>query len=438
MNGTIFISYRRGEDSGAAGRLYDRLENTFGAGRLFMDVDNIPPGEDFVGVLQRQVAACDVLLAVIGRNWLRARDDGGRPRLENPDDFVRIEIASGLSQGKRVIPVLVDEARMPIAGELPEDLTPLARRNAVRIAHDRFKDDAERLARTLEKVLAEAEARRKAEEEMRQRREKEAAEARRKAEEAKRQRREQEKAKARRQAAEEERQQREKQSAEAQFKAGEEEQKQRQKEKDEAEARRKVEEEAWQRQDREKRDTRRAADEQESQRRQAWQLYCLGLMYQNGQGGFARDDTKALKLFRSAAQQGNLSAQSVLAWIYANGRGVVRDDAEAVHWYRKLAEQGDTIAQYNLGGMYKTGRGVAKDDAQAVKWYRKAAEMGDRDAQYSLGVSYATGQGVARDYGEAVQWYRKAADQGHDGAREALRTHGIARADGRWLTFKPR
>jgi hypothetical protein len=77
VGGTIFICYRRGEDAAVAGRLYDRLEHTFGPQQLFMDVDNIPPGEDFVAVLEAQVAACDVLLALIGRDWLTATDMAG-------------------------------------------------------------------------------------------------------------------------------------------------------------------------------------------------------------------------------------------------------------------------------------------------------------------------------------------------------------------------
>ena len=113
MSGTIFICYRRDEDAAAAGRLYDRLEHIFGHQRVFLDVDNIPPSEDFVSVLQTHVAACDVLLVLIGRGWLTATDKTGHQRLDNPDDFVRIEIASGLAQGKRVIPVLVDDATMP-------------------------------------------------------------------------------------------------------------------------------------------------------------------------------------------------------------------------------------------------------------------------------------------------------------------------------------
>jgi hypothetical protein len=154
MAGAIFISYRHGADSGFAGRLYDRLEHSFGRERVFIDVCNIAPGEDFVTFLQARVAACDVLLALIGRGWLAATDAAGRRRLDNPDDFVRIEIAAALAQGKRVIPVLSDNTAMPRAEELPEDIKPLARRNAIRFTRDRFKDDAERLIRVLEKALS--------------------------------------------------------------------------------------------------------------------------------------------------------------------------------------------------------------------------------------------------------------------------------------------
>src|SRR5512132_1631175 len=245
MGGTIFICCRRGEDAAVAGRLYDRLEHTFGPQRLFMDVDNIPPGEDFVAVLKTQVAACDVLLALIGRGWLTATDMTGHRRVDNPDDFVRIEIASGLAQGKRVIPVLVDDATMPTANELPEELMPLARRQAVRIAHDRFKDDAERLARVLEKALAEAEVLRKAEEERQradalaeeqERKEREAAQLERKAEERHRRADAQRKAEEERQRAEIQRKaEEERQRAEIQRKAEEERQR--------AEIQRKAEEE---------------------------------------------------------------------------------------------------------------------------------------------------------------------------------------------------
>src|SRR5882672_9541654 len=139
MSGKIFINYRRGDDPGNTGRLFDRLEEVFPRDKLFMDVDSIPPGRDFVRVLEEQVAQCHVLLAIIGKGWLDARDHQGARRLDKPDDFVRIEIASALKQDKLVIPVLVHDARMPRPDELPEDIRPLARRNAVRLTHEKFK-----------------------------------------------------------------------------------------------------------------------------------------------------------------------------------------------------------------------------------------------------------------------------------------------------------
>jgi hypothetical protein len=98
MAAKIFINYRREDSIGTAGRLHDRLAVTFGRKNLFMDVDHIPAGVDFVEYLQRQVAACDVFLAVIGPNWLDAKDDSGRRRFDDPDDFVTIEIAAALAR----------------------------------------------------------------------------------------------------------------------------------------------------------------------------------------------------------------------------------------------------------------------------------------------------------------------------------------------------
>src|SRR5215471_12410912 len=155
MAGKIFINYRRGEDDAFAGRLFDRLGEAFGREQLFMDVDNIAPGLDFVRVLEEQVAQCDLVLAVIGKGWLDAEI---ARRLHNPEDFVRIEIASALNQEKRVIPVLIGEARMPRADELPEAIRPLARRNAVRLTHERFRTDTQALITALQKALKEVEA----------------------------------------------------------------------------------------------------------------------------------------------------------------------------------------------------------------------------------------------------------------------------------------
>ncbi|HEV7733328.1 MAG TPA: toll/interleukin-1 receptor domain-containing protein [Candidatus Binatia bacterium] len=150
----IFINYRRDDDPGTAGRLFDRLSEVFSRDALFIDVDDIPAGEDFVRVLDEMVARCDVVLVVIGRGWFQSRDAGGQPRLANPDDFVRIEIEAALRHGKRVIPVLVNGAEMPRPEQLPDSLKPLARRNAARVSHERFGADVQGLVSTLETVLA--------------------------------------------------------------------------------------------------------------------------------------------------------------------------------------------------------------------------------------------------------------------------------------------
>ena len=99
MTGRIFINYRRGDDQAAAGRLYDRLLQHFDREQLFMDVDAIEPGVDFVKSLDEQVAACIAFIAVIGPRWLNARNNDGNPRLDNPTDYVRVEIEFGAQAG---------------------------------------------------------------------------------------------------------------------------------------------------------------------------------------------------------------------------------------------------------------------------------------------------------------------------------------------------
>jgi hypothetical protein len=152
--GGIFISYRREESGHVAGRLSDRLIDRFGPKQVFIDVEAIEPGADFGEVIERAVGGCAVLLAVIGPSWLRAADERGGRRLDDADDMVRLEIAAALARGVRVIPVLVEGAVMPRRDELPEDLAPLTRRNALRVRHESFRDDAQRLVRAIERALA--------------------------------------------------------------------------------------------------------------------------------------------------------------------------------------------------------------------------------------------------------------------------------------------
>lgn len=151
--GAIFISYRRGDSAGAAGRLFDRLEQKLGRRRVFMDVDSIEPGLDFVDVLNRHLEQCDAMLVVIGPSWLEAKNPHGVRRLDDEGDFVRMEVGAALSRSIRVIPVLVDGALPITALDLPEDLKALARRQALEIRHDRFGSDADQLADMLQKVL---------------------------------------------------------------------------------------------------------------------------------------------------------------------------------------------------------------------------------------------------------------------------------------------
>ena len=147
----IFISYRRGDAEAYAGRLYDHLRRPFGKANIFMDVDALSPGQDYVEDLETAVAHADVMLAVIGPGWLAAADSGGRRRLDQDLDWVRIEIASALTGGKRVIPILFGGAAMPRQDELPEPLKPLARRHALEFRHERFASDAAGLVKSLRK-----------------------------------------------------------------------------------------------------------------------------------------------------------------------------------------------------------------------------------------------------------------------------------------------
>jgi hypothetical protein len=154
-SGRIFISYRREETAYPAGWLYDRLADRFGGGQVFKDVDSIQLGDDFVEVIARAVGSCDVLLALIGDAWLTVTDEHGRRRLDDPDDFVRLEIEAALTRKVRVIPILVDGAGMPRADELPDSLVKLVRRQALELSPSRFEFDTSRLLKVLDWTLAE-------------------------------------------------------------------------------------------------------------------------------------------------------------------------------------------------------------------------------------------------------------------------------------------
>lgn len=147
---SIFISYRREDAADVTGRINDRLSDRFGKAAVFTDVNKIPLGLDFRKHLDNEVKQCDVLLAVIGKDWLTVSASEDQSRLSDPTDFVRIEIESALSRDIPVIPVLVSGASMPSVAELPESLHELAYRNAIKIRPDPdFDNDAERLIDSL-------------------------------------------------------------------------------------------------------------------------------------------------------------------------------------------------------------------------------------------------------------------------------------------------
>ena len=153
MSGQIFISYRQVDSWAVADALCQRLRAQFGAKQIFMDLDSIELGENFVKVIKTTVAKCDVLLAVIGKKWLNTKDEIGARRLDNPVDWVRTEIGTALGRQMRVIPILVDRAKMPRATDLPEDLKSLASLNALRITRDSFVGDCRRLVHAIQLVL---------------------------------------------------------------------------------------------------------------------------------------------------------------------------------------------------------------------------------------------------------------------------------------------
>jgi hypothetical protein len=150
---SIFISYRRDDASGHAGRLRDALSAHFGRETIFRDIDTIPPGDDFRRAMSAAIRSCGVFLAVIGTRWLSAEAADGTRRLDNPLDHVRTEIVEALQRGVLVIPVLVQGARMPAADDLPDSMRTLATRNAIALDDDSWEADIERLIAAIRRAL---------------------------------------------------------------------------------------------------------------------------------------------------------------------------------------------------------------------------------------------------------------------------------------------
>jgi hypothetical protein len=147
--GSVFISYRREDSQGQARALFQDLVTRLGRDAVFMDVDSIALGRDFRDVLQERLATCDLMLVLIGREWLVGTDSSGRRRLDNPGDFVRLEIAAALKRKIPTTPLLVQGAQMPTAEQLPADINDLAYRNGFELSHNRWESDVQELVKRL-------------------------------------------------------------------------------------------------------------------------------------------------------------------------------------------------------------------------------------------------------------------------------------------------
>jgi hypothetical protein len=145
----IFVSYRREDSGGWARSIHDRLVQAFGPDQVFMDVEDIPAAVDFTDFITQRLRDVDALVAVIGNEWETLASEDGQPRIQDPDDLLRREIAIALLIGVKVVPVLVDGASMPRVSELPTDLQPLTRLNAVELRPSSFSTDTDRLVDAL-------------------------------------------------------------------------------------------------------------------------------------------------------------------------------------------------------------------------------------------------------------------------------------------------
>lgn len=149
QTGKLFISYRRADARGIAGRLGDTLGAYFGDDRVFRDIENIAGGADFGNVIEQNLQTADAIIVLIGPDWLSMKNENGQRRLDDPEDWVAQEIAVAIELKKPIFPVLIENASMPRMDELPDKLKPLTRYNALTISDDRWKSDVLRLGKII-------------------------------------------------------------------------------------------------------------------------------------------------------------------------------------------------------------------------------------------------------------------------------------------------
>ena len=153
MNSRIFISYRRDDSRRQSSRLYAFLCARFGEQHVFRDLDSITSGLDFADVIDQSLKSCAAVVVLIDKDWLDIRDHANKRRLDDPKDFVRLEVTAALQRDIPVIPLLLNDTPLPAAKQLPKDMRPLARRQAALLRDTEFKTDAGFLAKRLEEAL---------------------------------------------------------------------------------------------------------------------------------------------------------------------------------------------------------------------------------------------------------------------------------------------
>jgi TPR repeat protein len=454
MASKIFISYRRDDSAGTAGRLHDRLAERFGRNNLFIDVDNMPAGSDFVEYLGKQVANCDIFLCAIGPHWLDNKDDEGRRRLDQPDDFVRVEIAEALKRKIPVIPVLIDGARVPKARELPDDLAPLTRRQAVEVRNSQFGRDAVNLTQQIRAILKEKRPapsravlagilgaavllvfgllglywakiapvpwmnsgadsltakdlpnkQTVSTSDGRQSNPGESSATPTNTIDASRSLSPKPDA-----------------SSATQTRIAVVQRADPVTDCDWLAAfptdvqRPKIVPGVWM----EQIDVARALP---ACKEAVNKFPDVGrFSYELGRVLIAAKDYSASRSqLERAASLGSTSALIGIGYLFSQGLGVPQDYAEARRWYDKAVAAGDATAMTNVGLLYRDGHGVPQDHAEARRWYERAAAAGDPTALNSIGNQYRDGQGVSQDYAEARHWYEKAAMAGIPAAMNSI------------------
>ncbi|MFS8082318.1 MAG: toll/interleukin-1 receptor domain-containing protein [Ginsengibacter sp.] len=463
MPGKIFISYRRSDSTKDARAIYERLRRDFGEDRVFIDLEGIEPGEDFVEVLERHLDGCEVLVALIGRDWSDARNERGERRLDDEEDFVRIELAAALKRRIKVFPVLLDGAATPSAAHLPTELRSLVRRQAMSLDYAKFDADLTRLARAIRRAVEPPAVKTSSSTErprvgplrtagghsipsdaldigvqpssdesrlravvahskltddylLNSRASLEPAEERAPAVEP------------------------DLSDVSVVLASGR---------KSASGNRKRIVASAaivllvcatW---GATSLLTSRARPDIKSlyERPPSTSTFAIpassqpdkGLFgrpsasgdrcasYFYGLGGIVQDDIQAANFCHEAGDRGDKGAQMRLGYLYQMGAGgLTQSDSEAVKWYR-LARFDDGVAASNLGLMYELGRGgLEKSASEAVHWYNRGAEQNISSAQFNLGRMYRDGSGIEQDDFAAVRWLGSAAMKGDAAAQAGL------------------